>query len=392
LKNLFRGLFLVIAVVFIGAFALDWTRTLQAEPIVQKFSPTQGEKQIITLIGCNSSQDSSIGPLVPGQSTSTAESALSEDVYKAGVSMEIRSTRAGFSIATASDAAYWAGKLGSGWYLDWGMKSVPSLAGMEHWQMVRVHESCVSPSPEAIEANAASVPGQVWIIGNEPDVIWQDNVTPHTYAAMYHELYALIKSADPTSLVAVGGISQATPLRLQYLDQVLESYQDLYHEAMPADWWTVHGYVLREERGSWGVDIPPGMEVTQGELYEVSDHGRLDLFESQLSAFRQWMAENGYQSTPLALTEFGILMPTSYGFPTESIASYLEQTFSWLYQAQDNNTGYPADGYRLVQKWAWFSLSDPTYSSSDLGNLSSGMLTPVGESFHRIVSELETVN
>jgi hypothetical protein len=269
------------------------------------------------------------------------------------------------------------------------MKSTPPSTNLEHWQMVRVHESCVSPSPGAIRANAESVPGQVWIIGNEPDVIWQDNVTPHTYAVMYHGLYTLIKSSDPTALVAVGGISQATPLRMQYLDQVLESYQELYHKAMPTDWWTVHGYVLREEKGSWGVDIPPGMQVTQGELYEVSDHSRLDLFESQLSAFRQWMAENGYQDTPLALTEFGILMPTSYGFPTESIASYLKETFSWLYRAQDMNTGYPADGYRLVQKWAWFSLADPTYSSSDLGDLSSGELTLVGESFQHIVTELD---
>jgi hypothetical protein len=392
LKKPLRGLFLVIAVVFIFAFAIDWTKTLQAEPVVQKYSPTQGEKQLSGLQSCDSSQGSSIGPLVPGQSTSTPGIAQNQDAEYDGVPVDTRSTRAGFSIATATDPEYWAGLLGSGWYLDWGMKSVPSSTNLEHWQMVRVHEDCITPAPEAIKATAVKFPGQVWIIGNEPDVIWQDDVTAPRYAVMYHELYALIKSSDPTSQVAVGGISQATPLRLQYLDQVLDSYQDLYHEAMPADWWTVHGYVLREEKGSWGVEIPPGMEVTQGELYEVSDHGRLDLFKSQLSAFRQWMAENGYQNTPLALTEFGILMPTSYGFPMEMIASYLEQTFSWLYQAQDANTGYPQDEYHLVQKWAWFSVAYATYPSSDLGDIASGRLTLVGESFRHIVSEMDTEN
>jgi len=151
------------------------------------------------------------------------------------------------------------------------------------------------------------------------------------------------------------------------------------------DWWTVHGYVLREEKGSWGVDIPPGIETTQGELREVEDHGRIDLFELQLRTFRQWMEEHGYQDTPLALTEFGILMPSAYGFPSEVVISYLEQTFAWLLHTQDEAIGYPEDGYRLVQKWAWFSIADPTYSSSNLGDLPSGKLTLVGESFRNVV-------
>jgi len=202
-----------------------------------------------------------------------------------------------------------------------------------------------------------------------------------------YALYQLIKSSDPTALIAVGGIAQATPLRLEYLDQVLATYQDVYGEPLPADWWTVHGYVLREEKDSWGVEIPPGLDATQGELYEVSDHGRLDLFENQLVDFRLWMKANGYQNTPLALTEFGILMPTSYGFPYEAIADYLEQTFTWLYQAQDPSTGDPADGFHLVQKWAWFSITDINYPSSNLGDLASGQLTLVGERFREMVSQ-----
>jgi hypothetical protein len=82
-------------------------------------------------------------------------------------------------------------------------------------------------------------------------------------------------------------------------------------------------------------------------------------------------------------------MPTAYGFPTEMVASYLEQTFTWLSTVQDESIGCPEDGYHLVQKWAWFSISDPTYSTSNLGDLTSGKLTTVGESFRKIVPSMK---
>lgn len=365
---------------------IDWPGSKTQQRLYPTTSSALDPYQKDILLGCDSSGGSYIGPLVPDQNTPIPEIPLSETQPEEAIPTSVWSIRAGFSISTSTDPEFWAQKLGSGWYLDWSTRDGIMVNGPEHWQMVRVHGECISPSPEVIRASAASFPGQVWIIGNEPDVIWQDNVTPARYAIVYHALYQLIKLSDPSALIAVGGISQATPLRLQYLDMVLQTYQELYQESLPVDWWTVHGYVLREEKGSWGVEIPPGLDATQGELYEVSDHGRLDLFEAQLISFRQWMKQNGYQDTPLALTEFGILMPASYGFPLGSIADYLEQTFTWLYQAQDESIGYTDDAFHLVQKWAWFSLSDPTYPSSDLGNISSGQLTLVGERFRTVVS------
>jgi hypothetical protein len=339
------------------------------------------------LVACASSPNSAAGNLVPGQDTPGGALSQNEIEISEPIPGDAWSDRAGFSIALPAEAAHWAAMLGSGWYLDWDVQEGSSAGGPEHWQIVRLHESCISPSPQAIQSTASSYPGRVWIIGNEPDVIWQDDVTPRRYAVFYHALYGLIKAADPGAQIAVGGVSQATPLRLEYLDQVLGAYQELYGQSLPADWWTVHGYVLREQQDSWGVEIPPGIDATQGMLYEVSDHGRLDLFESQLIAFRQWMKAHGYQDTPLALTEFGILMPTSYGFPPVMIADYLEQTFTWLYQAQDITSGFPADDYRLVQKWAWYSIADSTYPSSNLGDISNGRLTTLGERFRAVVSQ-----
>jgi hypothetical protein len=387
LKRRFWGIIGLGVILLLLAGWVDWWEPGAGQKNDQALQSTLAPNKEMSLVACDSSQQIYTGPLVPDQSTPGAAKSLESIEPVDAIPSSAWSARAGFSISSSTDPGYWAKMLGSGWYLDWSMRNEIAANGPEHWQMVRVHEDCISPSPQAIQSSASRFPGQVWIIGNEPDVIWQDNVTPGSYAFYYHALYYLIKASDPIAQVAVGGISQASPLRLEYLDQVLQSYQDRYHEALPADWWTVHGYVLREEQNSWGVEIPPGMHVAQGQLYEVSDHGRLDLFEKQLVAFRTWMKENGYQDTPLALTEFGILMPTSYGFPTEFIADYLEQTFSWLYQSQDSSTGYPDDSYHLVQKWAWFSISDTNYPSSNLGDISNGRLTLIGERFRFVVSK-----
>ena len=143
--------------------------------------------------------------------------------------------------------------------------------------------------------------------------------------------------------------------------------------------------ILREERGSWEVGIPPGFSINAGALYEVSDHGRLDLFEQQILAFRQWMAKNGYRNTPLALTEFGILMAADYGFSTQFVQQYLKATFKWLANAVDATTGLPQDGNHLVQRWAWYSLADVKYPTANLADLQTGRLSPIGETFQEFM-------
>jgi hypothetical protein len=301
-------------------------------------------------------------------------------------SLEELSPRAGFGVTSPADTELWARRLGAGWYLDWAVQYRPGSPLPEHWQTVRLFPGgCVHPSLAAIRWAAFHNRGQVWVIGNEPDGIWQDDVTPEVYARAYHDLYALIKKADPSASIAAGGISQATPLRLAYLDRVLAEYRNLYGEAMPVDWWTLHGYVLREVRGGWGVDIPPGFTENQGVLYASADHGRLDLFRAQIAAFREWMAANGYRDKPLALTEFGLLLGAGDGYTPQAAARYLEQSVAWLAAAADESIGYPADGNRLVQRWAWFSLAYIYFPTSDLANLETDSLTVVGQAYRRLL-------
>ena len=292
------------------------------------------------------------------------------------------SPRVGFGLTGSSDAENWARRLVAGWYLDWGVQRRYPEQRPEYWQMVRLARGCVAPSREGIRWLAAHYPGNVWIIGNEPDNRWQDNIIPEEYARVYHDLYYLIKNVDSTAFVAVGGVTQATSLRLEYLDRVLIAYQALYDEPMPVDWWTLHGFVLREEADAWGAGIPAGfIEERSGQLYQKAETGSVEIFKEQVITFRGWMTERGYRDKPLAITEFGILVDPIYGFTPNVVAEYLLETFIWLGEAKDEQIGYPDDENHLVQRWAWFSLYDPLYPTSNLANLKADALTEIGQAF-----------
>lgn len=298
------------------------------------------------------------------------------------------SPRLGIGLNGTRHAETWSRRLGFSWYVDWRTQRRYPTQFPEHWQMIRLQRGCFYPSEDAIHWLATHYPGNVWIMGNEPDNIWQDNIFPEEYAQVYHHLYYLIKKIDPTALIAVSGVTQATPLRLAYLDRVLTAYKAIYHEPMPVDWWTVHGFVLREERGNWGADIPAGFPGTkQGKLYEIDDMGDVLLFKEHVLAFRTWMAENGYRDTPLAMTEFGISFFSEYGYTPDVVAQYLWDTFTWLAEARDEHTGYPGDDNRLVQRWAWYSLYSEYYSASNLTNLESNGLTQIGISFREFSAQ-----
>jgi len=281
-------------------------------------------------------------------------------------------------------------QLYAGWYLTWSAIQAPDPPqGSEFAQMIRISEDAYSPSPDVLEMVLVSNPGSLWLIGNEPDCIWQDGVTPDRYAEVYHELYYFLKQRDPACRVAIGGVSQPTPLRLQYLDAILNRYTELYGEKMPVDVWNVHNFILREEKDAWGADIPPGIPATQGILYEIEDAGNLEAFKHQIVTFRRWMKEKGERDKPLIISEYGIPMPEDYGFPYERVRDFMYGTFDYFLTATDDSLGYPPDGNRLVQRWCWFSLADTGYPTGNLFDPTTRQITPLGEAFGRYVVSLQ---
>ncbi len=301
----------------------------------------------------------------------------------------VRTPRQGFGVSTKADVELWGNRLGAEWYLDWTV-ATDRTSGLERWQMVRVSPDGYRPGAEELARLVRQNRGHVWVIGNEPDNITQDGVDAVRYAEIYHEVAGLIKENDPTALIAVGGVTQPSALRMEYLELVLDSYQEFYGEPLPVDWWTVHAYVLNEGEGEWGAGIPVGMLGTTGVHRVVEDHGNLALFGEQIKAFRVWMKDRGYQNHPLAVTEFGILLSERDGYSQEFIAQYLLQSCEWLDSANDLDLGYAADEYRLVQRWAWFSLSDPLFPSSNLAELDLGRLTKIGQAYQGYSAGLES--
>jgi hypothetical protein len=273
---------------------------------------------------------------------------------------------------------YDVGALHIGWYSDWGSDLVPLRpGGVEYAQLIwmdaygietgEVHWSVGRGSTggtnswDILGQHVDANPGMLWIIGSEPECPYSPGggrMTAQQYGEVYHDLYEFIKGRDPSAKVAIGGVVQPTPLRLEWLDQLLAYYQTTYGEPMPVDVWNTHVLILREEVGSWGAGIPVGLAETQGLLIEPEDNYNIDIFEQQVRDFRTWMNGHNQRNKPLVISEYGVLMPPAWGATPEVVNAFMNASFDFLLSASDASTGYPADSNLLVQRWLWCSLND----------------------------------
>ena len=248
-------------------------------------------------------------------------------------------------------------------------------------------------------------PGSLWIVGNEVDRIGQHALCPQQYAEAYHDVYYFIKGRDPAAQVAVAGLVEVTPGRMQYLDIVWDSYLAKYGEPMPVDVWTMHIYIL-SETGLWDAHVALGtdrsLRIPYSDIcddensYCQAEHDDIGLFEDQVRLMRQWMKQHGQQQKPLLLTEFGLLKPYHYDdgicpantttcppegvpgcfcdengetFHPARVATFLQLVLDYLLHASDPDLGHPFDEYRLVQQSLWYSLS--TVAPTDVGHASN---------------------
>ncbi len=300
-----------------------------------------------------------------------------------------------------------------GWYIDYFASANPVRPnGAEHAPMVRIRQTgpnsyVYAPTANEIQQIAAGNPGADWFVANEPDrKIYQDALEPRVYARAYHDLYQKIKAADPTAHVFAGSIVQPTPLRLQYLDLVLQHYQQLYGQLMPVDGWAIHNFLLNEKEGCpndpndpetytcWGAGIPPGIDATEGLRLRVADNDDIDLFQEQIERFRRWMAARGYRDFPLYVSEYGVLFwmyeDLSLGpivdedgntFSPERVNAFMSATFDYMLTAKDPDLGYPADGNRLVQRFSWYSVTDQAFNGFLFDVDKNRMRTAMGDNY-----------
>ena len=136
----------------------------------------------------------------------------------------------------------------------------------------------------------ANNPGQTWLLGNEPDRLDQDNITPAEYAQMYHYFYHVIKTADPSATIATAGISQdpsaGYPITSgwAWAGEALNAYEAAYSTPMPIDIWNFHVY-------------------NEDDYYSATVESDFDGWIDFIETTREGM----YAATPIWLTEWGKL-------------------------------------------------------------------------------------
>lgn len=284
-----------------------------------------------------------------------------------------------------------------------------------------------------------SRPGAMWLVGNEIEIdnTRQDNIMPEIYARAYHEVYHYIKGIDPTARVAIGSVTMGTPGRLQYLDIVWDTYRARHGVDMPVDVWNFHVYILPERTmsaephyadGKIALGTDPALAYfstndpdlcpsphlpdvaandPRPDVYCKAEHDSDRIFREQVYNLRRWMKEHGQQDKPLIISEYGSLFAFEGGRPDgtcerrqdefgrcmypERVATFFRETAHFMENTQDPELGYPQDGFRLVQRWLWYSLHTPELigdSSNllvdDYTNHSPGSpdaLTLVGQAF-----------
>jgi hypothetical protein len=308
-------------------------------------------------------------------------------------------------MGVAGAVALYTTTLQAGWYQDWGASPNPAQpGGMAYartiYFTVNTNSCGTGKIPASVRGqvsesltgtalinNLAAHPGALWIIGNEPDSIYNCSpIQPALYAELFHEFRSFIKAHDPSARVAIAGIVQPSPLRLAYLDQVLAHHQARFGQPLATDLWNIHLYAFPEIAGQAGAGVPPGATASSGWTHGWPETVSLTRLADNLRAMRQWLADRGERHKPLIITEFGQVIPDdgSYwldGFQfTQAVSrDYLQGAVDHFLTATDPAIGYPADGNRLVQLWAWYSLRDVIYGG-DLLNPDNS-LTLAGQAF-----------
>ena len=244
-------------------------------------------------------------------------------------------------------------KLGVSWWYNYG--STPTNpTGANKVLLVRTNVPALSSADLQAMAATAS-PGAYWMIGNEPNVPGQDDVSPAAYAQLYNYYATAIKQLDPQAKLVAANILNWSTTCLNcggftsgqsWVAGFLQEYQNRYGGPPTVDVWGIHAYII-----DWG------------SLPMVNS----DLAVQQIDGLRAYLDSLPAQANkPIWLTEFGVI----WGYPglqvapndqcpqrrdciaptgdyrQEQITDYLRRMLSWL---QTNSQG------KRIARWFLFT-------------------------------------
>lgn len=338
--------------------------------------------------------------------------------------------RYGVASFNTSDNPY-INQVNAGWAVNFSANAMRTLpTDVEYVPIIRIRQTkvngnrinayhFVSPSSFTNLGNLVDAnPGKLWLVGNEVDRhSVQDDLMPDVYATAYHDIYEFIKGRDPSAQVAISGLVQVTPGRLQYLDIVWDTYLEKYGTPIPVDVWNFHVYILPEIRDdgtdsaaavALGTDpsiakldsliTPSGpfYDCNRHDVYCLAEHDDMGIFAEQVVAMRQWMKDHGQQNKPLVLSEYSLLY--SYDqegdndpstcfvrdekgqcFTPARVNQFMNNSFAYLENTKSASLGYPPDDNRLVQQWLWYAMNDAQlFTPNKLVEYAPGTTNPTG--------------
>jgi len=214
---------------------------------------------------------------------------------------------------------------------------------------------CTDSTKEFIENHPEIYPdGTTFMIGNE---IGYSGVqySSEQYATNYHNCYQIIKSINPSYKLATVAMPAYGGSYLTYIEQFRESYNNQYGTYPDIGAYRFHVYTGYNSLTRWVTEM------------------------------RTKMKEWGDQDKDLIISESCVRDGT-----IQDNINYLNAAFDYVTTAKDTNIGKPNDDYRLVQKFAWFSLNSGIYPRCSLFNPdqhwnsyppTKTQLTPVGQAF-----------
>lgn len=143
--------------------------------------------------------------------------------------------------------------------------------------------------------------GRVWIIGNEPEVTSQDNLTPTQYAQMYRTYYSTVSQLDPSATFAIASVGQVTyhaefDKVKPYYDAIFAEYKRLYGVDLPFHYWNLHAYYA-----GWA----PSHASTPTSMVDA-------VFTKLINpyiAYAQTVSNGRYKSNKILATEVGFAWP-----------------------------------------------------------------------------------
>lgn len=178
--------------------------------------------------------------------------------------------------------------------------------------------------------------GGYWLVGNEPNNQWQDNLTPMEAAIAYGEIINIILSTDPTARVILGNFSNPSLY-----------FRDTWFAQFKSAWITKWNEDVTTKIVGWGVHAYVRPYATE------SYQNAIDRVQRQILAWKDMAPD-----CQLWVTEFGnidrIDEETEFGTEVETNIEIMTQMTTWL-EANVDRYAYFYFGEEAGD-WAFTSL------------------------------------